>query len=73
MKLREYLDSEGIQYKKFAVKIGISEPTIHKLLKEDADPSLSTMLLIQKLTRGNVKISDWVKQYKEGKEKEDES
>jgi predicted transcriptional regulator len=60
MKLREYLDDEGIRYKSFAMKMGICEPTLQKIMKPGYNPRIDIVNKIERLTHGKVKYKDWL-------------
>lgn len=55
-----YLKNEGICRSKFAIKIGISVPTLRKLIDQEAIPSIVIAYNIEKATHGKVKMIDWL-------------
>lgn len=57
MKLREYIDSEGIKLHVFAKKIGVSLKTLHSIL-EGYDTRLSVGIRIHTVTKGKVKVQE---------------
>lgn len=60
MKLRQYLQAEGIKQKDFAKKIDVSPRTLDFILDCERDIRLSTAVKIVKLTRGAVTYKDLV-------------
>jgi transcriptional regulator with XRE-family HTH domain len=59
MKLREYLAQEGITTSEFARRIGLSQPSVSRLMNGHRAPSLDTILAIERVTKGKVKASDF--------------
>ena len=59
-KLCEYLDFRGIKHSVFAKKIGTSTTTLHKILKKGLMPALKMAIEIEKKTKGEVGVYDWV-------------
>jgi DNA-binding transcriptional regulator YdaS (Cro superfamily) len=60
MKLEEYLNHLGIRHSYFSKKIGASPQRMHAWLKGKCRPPLEFILLIERETRGNVAIQDWL-------------
>lgn len=58
MKLREYLDQEGLKQYVFCRKLGVTESTLYSILCEKRDLRLSLALKIEDLTDGKVKCKD---------------
>ena len=54
MDLKEYLDSNGIRYKFFAEKLGISHSYMSRLMHKKIVPSPALALKIEELTQGKV-------------------
>jgi transcriptional regulator with XRE-family HTH domain len=74
MKLKDYIEQEGLRYDKFAQKLGISVSQYYHLIHDRADPRLSIILKIQKLTRNKVRLKDWMPSKKDEMiEKEDKA
>jgi DNA-binding XRE family transcriptional regulator len=59
MHLKQYLDNNGIQYKVFAKKIGISLFTMQALLHKRRYPKYELALKIGYETSGAVNLYDW--------------
>lgn len=59
MKLREYLDENGIKVKFFAEKLGTSPTQISMWLRGARNPNRESMIKIEKATKGKVKPRDW--------------
>ncbi len=57
MKLKEFLDASGIQYKDFAKNAGITPNTVLNIIHK-GDCKLSIALKIEELTMGAVKCRD---------------
>ena len=57
MKLKEYLDKEGIKYSAFARKVGIHPQTIATIIK-GYDTKLSIGVKIEEATNGAVRCRD---------------
>lgn len=68
MKLQEYLKHLGIRYCYFSNKIGVSPQRMRAWMIGKCRPPLELILLIEKETRGNVAIKDWLLCDKEDKE-----
>jgi transcriptional regulator with XRE-family HTH domain len=61
MRLKEYLDDNGVSTEQFARRAGISASAVYKYRTgARRKPSPSTIMKIQKLTGGRVKLRDWV-------------
>jgi DNA-binding transcriptional regulator YdaS (Cro superfamily) len=58
MKLLSYLDIEKDNISSFAKKTKISRSTIHNILREEKDMSLSMALKIEDYTKGKVTCRD---------------
>lgn len=58
--LREYLVKEGINFKHFATRIGISYPTINNILRNHSFPHIKVAGKIEEHTYGKIKITDWL-------------
>ncbi len=57
MNLREYFNDTGIKISRFAERFGLTERTIHNVLK-GTDIALSTAILIEEATGGKVKCKE---------------
>lgn len=57
MKIKEYLDSNGMRYKFFAKKIGITYNTLWRYMK-GYKASLFIAKRIEEITDGQVKVED---------------
>lgn len=62
--LAVYLEEEGLVQKVFAQKVGVSQTTLTLILRGERMPSLEVAFQIEKVTKGKVKASDWLKQAK---------
>lgn len=60
MKLREYLDHYGMRYNVFARRIGVSTPTMSKILSPGYNPACDFIHKIEKITRKEVTYKDWI-------------
>ena len=60
MKLAEWLDKEGKSRMWLAEQLGLSVRQIHRLCSGASKPNLKTALVIEKLTNGEVKPSDFI-------------
>lgn len=69
MKLKDYLDSNGIKYHAFAEKIEISPKSLWSILYKGTDMRLSTAMKIENATRGEVTCQELAKEI-ENKSKE---
>ena len=67
MRLKEYLDMNGIKYKYFAKKLGISSATIFSIMKNNRDLRLETAWKIVIETSGQVSYEDLLKKKKKSK------
>lgn len=57
MKLKDYLDGNGIKYSVFANKLGMNINTLYNIFK-GGDAKLSTAFKIMYLTKGEVTFED---------------
>jgi DNA-binding XRE family transcriptional regulator len=60
MKLKQYLQSEGIKQIEFAKKLDVSRRTMDFIVAGESDMKMSTAFKIVKLTRGAVTYKDLV-------------
>ncbi len=60
MNLKEYLDREGIMYKRFAERIGISQTHLRDIFSGKYLPSLTVAHQIEKCTHGTITMLSWV-------------
>lgn len=60
-KLACYLEENCIHNVKFAKKIGITHTTLMKYIRGTSTPTIALAAIIQQVTEGKVKITDWVK------------
>lgn len=58
MKLRKYLELNGIKHAYFAKQLGITPTRLTIILKEETDILLSTAVAIEKATCGHVTCKD---------------
>jgi len=70
MKLKDYLEEEGIKKVVFARKVGITPTTLNTLISGAKDITLSLACRIEDLTDGEVKCRDmvnlkFIKRYKQ--------
>jgi transcriptional regulator with XRE-family HTH domain len=59
MKLIQYLIQNEISQKKLAELLQVSQPTVHKWLNNKAVPSGKKLVLIERLTDGEVGARDF--------------
>lgn len=59
MKLAEYLSEFGISQADFAAMIGLSAPSVSRLVKGTQRPNLDTILSIERATGKKVTASDF--------------
>jgi transcriptional regulator with XRE-family HTH domain len=65
MKLKEYLDAQGLRYDRFAEKLGVTKTTMYNcILREGYDPKASFIDLVEKLTKKQVTYKDWISSVK---------
>lgn len=57
MKMKEYLDTNGLKGKAFAASLGLTYATIYNIIYKGGC-KLSTALAIEKATRGKVRVED---------------
>ena len=69
VKLRKYLDTEGINANVFARKIGFSPSYIYKIMNIGMLPNLTAAIRIEEQTRGYVSVYDWDIEPQEKKQK----
>lgn len=69
IKLKRYLDSEGIKYNSFARNIGFAPSYVYKILHKILLPNLTAAIRIEEQTKGHVSVYDWDIKPKEKKEK----
>lgn len=62
MDLGDYLESRNISEKEFAEMIGVTGTSVAQYLRGGRIPKLKTALLIEKVTKGKVKIADLIKE-----------
>ncbi len=60
MKLKEYLEKNGIKNSFFANKIGITHQLLLRYLNNFNRPSLETMFKIEEETGGKVPVRSWL-------------
>ena len=60
MKLKQYLKENGILQKFLVEKIGISANHVNALVHERTKPSIDVAFAIEKITKGQVTLYDWV-------------
>jgi DNA-binding transcriptional regulator YdaS (Cro superfamily) len=68
MKLRQYLEINGLKHSFFAERLGVNAPNFAGWVSGKCKPRLETILLIEKLTKGKVAPKDWVNEDIESKE-----
>lgn len=59
-KLLSYLVGNGIAHNFFAEKVKTSQPTLNRILRKGHIPSLKLALAIEKQTKGEVTVYDWL-------------
>lgn len=59
MKLKDYLEKEGLKLEKFAKKIGKSRVTLYRWLNGITMPDELQQKAIEKITKGQVTLKDW--------------
>ena len=59
MNLREWLDSECVEIKQLAGKLGVNRKTLYNWMTRGVVPLRIHRALIQRVTKGQVKIGDW--------------
>jgi len=60
-KLSRWIDAQGLLRDKVAVQLGIGRTYLDKLCRGKSRPSLELAVEIEKLTRGAIPASDWLK------------
>lgn len=71
MRLKQYLDNNGISGAEFARMIGTSQVTVHRYTKGLRFPYPETIAKIHKATKGKVTVRDWYEQAQENLKKKD--
>lgn len=61
MKLKEYIEEYGVSNAWISKKLGIATTTLWAWMTERRAPPKSAVMIIETLTHGLVKESDWVK------------
>lgn len=62
MKLKDWMTSKSIKGVDFAAQVRVSSATISLLCSGERMPSVELAQRIEKATRGQVKLGDWVKE-----------
>ena len=62
MKLKKYLEENGIVHGFFAKKIGVSAPQLSVWKSGQSRPKLEHMLKIEEITKGKVSVRDWIEE-----------
>lgn len=70
MRLKQYLDANGISQAAFARMIGTSQVTVSRYIKGQRFPHPTTIAKIFKATKGKVSVRDWYEQAQEVLKKE---
>ncbi len=60
MKLKNYLQENGIKATFFAKRVGVSQPTLYTWLHGEHSPNIKFAHKIEQITKGEVKLKDWV-------------
>lgn len=68
-KFAEWMKNNEKVQRGVAEKLGISNTTLHEILKKNQTPSLKVAYAIEVYTQGAITIYDWVDQEKEKKSK----
>jgi transcriptional regulator with XRE-family HTH domain len=58
--LRDYLEKNGLRKDFFAKKMGITPATLSSWLYGRTAPKIRLAILVEKETKGAVKVSDWL-------------
>ena len=61
-KFSDWVMKKDIKQKGMAKKIGISTSTMHEILRCDKIPNIKTAYEIEKYTKGEITLYDWVDQ-----------
>ena len=59
-KFAEWMKNNDKKQKGVAEKIGVSQSTIHAIIKQHQFPSLKTAYEIEKYTKGAITLYDWL-------------
>lgn len=59
-KFAEWMKNNDRKQKPVAEKLGISQSSLHDILRKDLMPSLKTAYEIENYTRGAVTMYDWI-------------
>jgi plasmid maintenance system antidote protein VapI len=68
MRLKEYLDREGITITHFAERLDVVRNTVYALLNGTKTPSLDLAIKIQRITRNEVMPLDFIEHREELKQ-----
>lgn len=60
MILKEYLQQNGIRFTFFAKRVGVSQPALSAWMNGTVTPSIFYAHKIEQITKGEVKIKDWI-------------
>lgn len=60
MRFNEWIKSQRLKHKDVAAHLGINYNALHNLLGGQFMPSLKTAAMIELLTKGKIKATDWV-------------
>lgn len=72
MKLSDFLSTRKITATAFAEKVGVSQPAMHRYLKNDRFPKPEIIARIEAVTGGKVKFNDWLEQQRENRSGEEQ-
>lgn len=61
-KFADWMKSNDKKQRAVAEKLGISQSSLHDILRKDQLPSLKVAYEIEKYTRGSVTVYDWIDQ-----------
>ncbi len=61
MKLKEWLKKEKITSNEFAIKIGVTNISVCRWIRNKRYPNFMNLYAIQKMTNGEVTASDFIK------------
>lgn len=59
MKIKDWLEKEGITQRAFAALVGVNYPSMSKYCSGKMKPRADKIKKIQDLTNGEVKLEDW--------------
>lgn len=66
MKLETYLKTKAISHAEFASLIGTTQTSVTRYVNGKRRPSIEMIDMIDRITKGKVKMRDWFKEVPEG-------